>query len=82
MRIDKIKKYILPNIPYLFILWCCLKLGTAYRLAAGTGFGERLIGTVTTIGPAFETITPALSASIGLSALLGPLLSDWWCTIR
>ena len=34
MRTDKIRKYLIPNIPYLFILWACLKLGTAYRLAA------------------------------------------------
>ena len=35
MRTDKLKKYLLPNLPYLFIGWACLKLGTAYRLAAG-----------------------------------------------
>ena len=44
MPTDKIRKYILPNIPYLFIGWACLKLGTAYRLAAGAGFGEKLLG--------------------------------------
>ena len=35
MVTDKIRKYVLPNIPYLFIGWFCLKIGTAYRLAAG-----------------------------------------------
>ena len=35
MRTDKIRKYLIPNIPYLFILWAFLKLGTAYRLGAG-----------------------------------------------
>lgn len=35
MRTDNIKKYVLPNIPYLFVLWACLKLGTAYRLWYG-----------------------------------------------
>ena len=30
MRTDKIRKYVLPNIPYLFIGWACLKMGTAY----------------------------------------------------
>ena len=34
MRTDKIRKYLIPNIPYLFILWAFLKLGTAYRLAS------------------------------------------------
>lgn len=46
MGTDKIRRYVLPNIPYLFIFWCCLKFGTAYRLAAGTGFGEKLIGMI------------------------------------
>ena len=44
MATDKIRKYVLPNIPYLFIGWFCLKIGTAYRLAAGAGFGEKLLG--------------------------------------
>ena len=35
MRTDSVKKYVIPNIPYLFIGWACLKLGTAYRLAPG-----------------------------------------------
>ncbi len=43
MRADKIRQYIMPNIPYSFIFWFCIKLGTAYRLAAGTGFGEKLM---------------------------------------
>lgn len=60
---DKIRKYILPHIPYLFVFWFFLKLGTAYRLAAGTGFGEKLIGMVKTIGPAFETIAPGFVLS-------------------
>ena len=44
MATDKVRKYVLPNIPYLFIGWFCLKIGTAYRLAAGAGFGEKLLG--------------------------------------
>mgnify|MGYP000506085329 CR=1 FL=1 len=32
MRTDKIRKYVLPNIPYLFIGWACLKWG---RLPSG-----------------------------------------------
>ena len=52
MRTDKIRKYLIPNIPYLFILWAFLKLGTAYRLAAGNDFAHKLIGLGQTIGPA------------------------------
>ncbi|KAJ51282.1 hypothetical protein CTM_13653, partial [Clostridium tetanomorphum DSM 665] len=36
---DKIRRYVIPNVPYLLVLWFCLKLGTAYRLAAGADFG-------------------------------------------
>ena len=40
MKNDSIKKYLIPNIPYLFVLWAFLKLGTAYRLAAGADFAH------------------------------------------
>ena len=60
MVTDKIRKYVLPNIPYLFIGWFCLKIGTAYRLAAGTGFGEKLLGLGQTIGAAFADFAPGL----------------------
>lgn len=74
MGTDKLRKYILPNIPYLFIFWCCLKLGTAYRLAAGTGFGEKLIGMMNTTGPAFGTIAPGLVLSDWLFGLAGTVI--------
>ena len=44
MRTDSVKKYVIPNIPYLFILWACLKLGTAYRLAPGSGLCSQADG--------------------------------------
>jgi len=71
MVTDKIRKYVLPNIPYLFILWCCLKLGTAYRMAAGADFGNKLLGTIQTIGPAFGNIAPGLVASDWLIGIAG-----------
>jgi type IV secretion system protein VirD4 len=71
---DKIRRFVLPNVPYLFIFWCCLKLGTAYRLAAGAGFGEKLIGMVKTVGPAFQTITPGLVVSDWLVGLAGAVI--------
>lgn len=74
MRTDKIRQYVLPNIPYLFILWCCLKLGTAYRLAAGAGFGEKLLGMIKTIGPAFETIAPGFAMSDWLIGIAGAVI--------
>ena len=58
---DNIRKYVLPNVPYLFIFWVCLKLGTAYRMALGADFGKKLIGMMGMIGPAFENIAPGLA---------------------
>ena len=71
MPTDKIRKYILPNIPYLFIGWACLKLGTAYRLAAGAGFGEKLLGLGRSIGPAFADFAPGLDPFDWLLGLVG-----------
>lgn len=41
---DKIRKYVLPNLPYLFVFWFFSKIGTAYRIAPGTDFGTKLMG--------------------------------------
>ena len=61
MKNDSIKKYLIPNIPYLFVLWAFLKLGTAYRLAAGADFAHKLMGLGQTIGPAFADFARACS---------------------
>ena len=71
MPTDKIRKYIFPNIPYLFIDWACLKLGTAYRLAAGAGFGEKLLGLGRSIGPAFADFAPGLDPFDWLVGIVG-----------
>ena len=71
MPTDKIRKYILPNIPYLFIGWACLKLGTAYRLAAGAGFGEKLLGLGRSIGPTFADFSPGLAPFDWLVGIVG-----------
>ena len=71
MRTDNIKKYVLPNIPYLFVLWACLKLGTAYRLAAGADFAHKLMGLGQTIGPAFADFAPGLNPFDWLIGIVG-----------
>ena len=71
MRTDKIRKYVLPNIPYLFIGWACLKMGTAYRLAAGANFEEKLLGLMQTIGVAFADFSPGLDPFDWLIGFVG-----------
>ena len=71
MRTDSVKKYVIPNIPYLFILWACLKLGTAYRLAPGADFAHKLMGLGQTIGPAFADFAPGLAPFDWLIGIVG-----------
>ena len=71
MRTDSIKKYVIPNIPYLFILWACLKLGTAYRLAPGADFAHKLMGLGQSIGPAFADFVPGLNPIDWLIGMVG-----------
>ena len=71
MRTDSVKKYVIPNIPYLFILWACLKLGTAYRLAPGADFAHKLMGLGQSIGPAFADFVPGLNPFDWLIGIVG-----------
>ena len=71
MRTDSVKKYVIPNIPYLFILWACLKLGTAYRLAPGADFAHKLMGLGQSIGPAFADFAPGLHPLDWLIGIVG-----------
>mgnify|MGYP004472230697 FL=1 len=61
MRTGNLKKYIVPNIPYLFIGWAFLKLGTAYRMAAGADLLSKVMGIGQTIGVAFADFAPGLN---------------------
>lgn len=65
---DKIRKYVLPNLPYLFVFWFFSKIGTAYRIAPGTDFGTKLMGMLNTFPKAFETYWPGLG---GIDLLVG-----------
>lgn len=71
MRTDKLKKYVIPNIPYLFIGWAFLKVGTAYRLAAGADLLSKLAGLGLTIGPAFADFAPGLHPLDWLVGIVG-----------
>ena len=74
---DKIRKYVLPNLPYLFVFWFFSKIGTAYRIAPGTDFGTKLMGMLDTFPKAFETYWPGLGGIdllVGLAGVAGMYL--------
>ena len=75
----KVRKYLLPNIPYLFMLWVCVKLGTAYRLAEGANFVLKLVNMGQTIGPVFQTPWPGLNGADWLIGILGA--AALWLTV-
>ena len=71
---DKLRKYVLPNIPYVFIGWVFLKLGTAYRLAAGSDFAHKFIGLGQTVGAAFADFAPGLAPFDWLVGIVGAVV--------
>ena len=74
---DKIRKYVLPNLPYLFVFWFFSKIGTAYRIAPGADFGTKLMGMLDTFPKAFETYWPGrggIDLLVGLAGAAGVYL--------
>lgn len=74
---DKIRKYVLPNLPYLFVFWFFSKVGTAYRMAAGANFGAKLVGMMKTFPTVFENYLPGLGGPdllVGLAGAVGMYL--------
>ena len=71
MKKGSLKKYLLPNLPYLFMAWGCLKLGTAYRPAAGANIGQKLVGMMGTINTAFASPAPGLDPVDWLVGIAG-----------
>lgn len=71
MNTDKLKKYVLPNLPYLLIFWCFDKLGMAYRLAAGADLGAKLLNLMKTVNTAFSSPAPSFHPRDLLAGLIG-----------
>ena len=71
---EKIRKYVLPNFPYLMVFWFFAQLGEAYRLAAGADFAHKLIGMVAAINPAMQTIGLGLAPLDWLVGLVGAVM--------
>ena len=55
----------------MFIGWVFLKLGTAYRLAAGGDFAHKLLGLGQTVGAAFADFAPGLAPFDWLVGIVG-----------
>ena len=64
---EKLKKYLLPNLPYLIFLFAFAKLGETIRLAPGADASEKLLGFSTGFDLAFSHVLPGA----GLDYLIG-----------
>ena len=68
-----IKKYLLPNIPYVFIALFATKLGQAWRLAPGTDFSGKALHFMEGFAAAFQSALPSfhpIDLCVGVAAAL------------
>ena len=68
-----IKKFLLPNIPYVFIALFATKLGQAWRLAPGTDFSRKALHLMEGFAAAFQSALPSfhpIDLCVGVAAAL------------
>ena len=68
-----IKKFLLPNIPYVFIALFASKLGQAWRLAPGTDFSGKALHLMEGFAAAFQSALPSfhpIDLCVGVAAAL------------
>ena len=68
-----IKKFLLPNIPYVFIALFATKLGQAWRLAPGTDFSGKALHLMEGFAAAFRSALPSfhpIDLCVGVAAAL------------
>lgn len=67
---EKIRKYILPNLPYLLLFWLFDLLGETYRISEGTDFGK-LANAIINLGFVLSSPTPSFAPDDLLVGLFG-----------
>ena len=68
-----IKKFLLPNIPYVFIALFATKPGQAWRLAPGTDFSGKALHIMEGFATAFSSLVPSfhpIDLCVGVAAAL------------
>ena len=63
-----LRKYIIPNVPYLMFFWFFAKIGEAFRLSPGADMSAKILGLGEGFGLAFQSMMPGapLDLLIGL----------------
>nr|WP_207737343.1 type IV secretory system conjugative DNA transfer family protein [Flavonifractor plautii] len=57
------KKYVLPNLPYLFVGLYATKLGQAWRLSSGMEFADKVLHLMDGFATAFQSAAPSFHPS-------------------
>ena len=68
-----IKKFLLPNIPYVFIALFATKLGQAWRLAPGMDFSGKTLHLMEGFAAAFHSLVPSfhpIDLCVGVAAAI------------
>ena len=63
MRQVNLKKYVLPNLPYLFVGLYATKLGQAWRLSSGMEFADKVLHLMDGFATAFQSAAPSFHPS-------------------
>ena len=74
---DILKKYVLPNLPYLIFLWFFAKVGEAVRLAPGVDASTKLLGWRMVLLWPFRPSMPGAAVD-WLIGLIAPQWFAWW----
>lgn len=71
MNTDKLKKYVLPNLPYILVFWFADKLGEAWRLATGADALDKLIYGIGILDTVMAKPLPSLHSYDLLAGIAG-----------
>jgi len=71
MSTDKIRKYVLPYLPYAALFWLFSKIGEAYRTTPGDDTLSKLMGSLTGLNAAMSKPLPSFDPFDMLVGLVG-----------
>ena len=71
---DKLKKYLLPNLPYLFFVYLFDKVGQAVRLSPGADLSGKLLSIGSGFSAAFSNALPSFAPMDLLIGIVGAVV--------
>ena len=74
MSTDKLRKYILPYLPYVMVFWFFTKCAEAYRLSTASDVIHKLMDMLTGLGTVMSNPLPTLNPYDLLAGVIGVAL--------